>query len=961
MAKKGAHGAKGGRPAAPRRGGPSTNGKPNTNGQSSKKPADKKKPATSFAVPDTEVDSDILSDEDLQFLEENAEYAQMVAGIDVNAITKKQSKDKVKKQPRPKPAPVAAAASDDDDDDDIDAKIRTSAIVAESSDDDDEIHQDLVEGSEDEDEDGMDADLDATLADTDDDGDMSELDETNIDVDAIPSDIESSDFDSDDENDDIAAASASDDDSSDEDDDLRYIKPLKKTVRAAGSDDEEPDWEKTPRAVKTETTVAKLPIKGADGRVIRVVSDEPVAAVVDDEDEDEAAAAQAKKKPAAPPKPSPHDDLDDDGLHPLERIAQACQRVIEDPESNIGLVQRVHEYLVGRNAKYAKVALVSLLQVYLDVIPGYRIHELTEAQKAEKVSKDVKKLRNFESTLLANYQKYLVALDKKIKEAPAQRSAIRESDMAYLAVTAFCKLLKTHPHFNFRLNILNALSKRLTRTELAGVIVDTLRDVFRRDEEGQVSSEAVRLVAKAIKGGGYRCDPRVVRVFAHLRLKHELTLEDVLKKANRGKPSAEARKAAANAAAKKPTRKGKDQFVNKKQRKAMKRQLEVEKELKESEAVVSLEDRKKHHRVTLEHVFLTYFRILKGAARDSPLIPAVLEGLSLFAHLISIEFFQSLFAVFKSYLADPNVRAASKLRIVSTAHRVLSGQGQLLNLDLADFYGTLYAVLGDLALRAPASLFDDDDAGHGGSNAPTGVDADVHIALEVLDEVLKRKVPQPIVTALFVRLVRVSASATNPGTVMACLATAATMTAKFGFLRTVLDAPSDRPASGRFEPYVDDPQIANAAAATPCDFALLTHHWHPEVRAAATAITHDLSPAALAHTDRARPRLMPWTDCFARWDWRASLQWVPDWDAIEASMAEGPGRKNRRKSPMASAKRGAEDDDGDGKATKRKRREDPLAGLEGLNPHISAKRKRKLSQRNRPKPPSKRKRKNRSA
>jgi len=55
------------------------------------------------------------------------------------------------------------------------------------------------------------------------------------------------------------------------------------------------------------------------------------------------------------------------------------------------------------------------LAVYKDIIPGYRIRQLSESEKNARVSKEVKKLRQYESTLLVNYQQYLQSLDNVIE------------------------------------------------------------------------------------------------------------------------------------------------------------------------------------------------------------------------------------------------------------------------------------------------------------------------------------------------------------------------------------------------------------------------------------------------------------------------------------------------------------------------------------------------------------------
>jgi nucleolar complex protein 3 len=45
----------------------------------------------------------------------------------------------------------------------------------------------------------------------------------------------------------------------------------------------------------------------------------------------------------------------------------------------------------------------------------YRIRQLTEKEEATEVSKDVKKVRAFEQTLLTSYQAYLIDLEKLSK------------------------------------------------------------------------------------------------------------------------------------------------------------------------------------------------------------------------------------------------------------------------------------------------------------------------------------------------------------------------------------------------------------------------------------------------------------------------------------------------------------------------------------------------------------------
>ena len=53
-----------------------------------------------------------------------------------------------------------------------------------------------------------------------------------------------------------------------------------------------------------------------------------------------------------------------------------------------------------------------LLQVFIDIIPGYAIRPQTEAEKQQKQKKETKKLIVFEESLLRYYLKYLQLCEK---------------------------------------------------------------------------------------------------------------------------------------------------------------------------------------------------------------------------------------------------------------------------------------------------------------------------------------------------------------------------------------------------------------------------------------------------------------------------------------------------------------------------------------------------------------------
>jgi nucleolar complex protein 3 len=55
------------------------------------------------------------------------------------------------------------------------------------------------------------------------------------------------------------------------------------------------------------------------------------------------------------------------------------------------------------------------LTIFQDIIPGYRIRALTDAEKAEKISQMVAQTRDWEQGLVTIYQSYLRLLDAESK------------------------------------------------------------------------------------------------------------------------------------------------------------------------------------------------------------------------------------------------------------------------------------------------------------------------------------------------------------------------------------------------------------------------------------------------------------------------------------------------------------------------------------------------------------------
>jgi nucleolar complex protein 3 len=75
----------------------------------------------------------------------------------------------------------------------------------------------------------------------------------------------------------------------------------------------------------------------------------------------------------------------------------------------------VHPEPITNDPYIRKLTILSQLTVFKDIIPGYRIRELTDKEKAEKVSQMVARSREWEQGLVSVYQNYLRCLDGELK------------------------------------------------------------------------------------------------------------------------------------------------------------------------------------------------------------------------------------------------------------------------------------------------------------------------------------------------------------------------------------------------------------------------------------------------------------------------------------------------------------------------------------------------------------------
>lgn len=221
-----------------------------------------------------------------------------------------------------------------------------------------------------------------------------------------------------------------------------------------------------------------------------------------------------------------------------ERLARVALEIIEDPEENILKLSKIKELQQNGNVLEQKFAILSLSAIFKDIIPGYRIRPLTEVEKNEKTTKEVRKLRNFEQTLVAYYQDFTKSLVKLTKVSRKQTNLAVRNPLKDIAITAACSLLSAVPHFNFRTELVSILVSQVVRRKVDSSFVkcrECLENFVREDEEGEASFEATRLLCKKMKDREFQIDQSTIEIFLHLRLLTEMEDRGSTRKVDREK------------------------------------------------------------------------------------------------------------------------------------------------------------------------------------------------------------------------------------------------------------------------------------------------------------------------------------------------------------------------------------------------------------------------------------------
>lgn len=361
-------------------------------------------------------------------------------------------------------------------------------------------------------------------------------------------------------------------------------------------------------------------------------------------------------------------------------LAVVAERITADPVKELELFDVFFELeRQGTGTRTRLLALLSAVAVFRDLVPGYRIREPTEQERATQRSKEVLSLERHELLLLQTYRRLLPAL-----EAGMRRDALA-------VAPALAALVRAAGDFNYRQRLIGTAVRHASSPQepVRRVVAEGLSDMVGGDQRLEACREVVLAVgrlaqghAAATKKGGNGVEGdrgglqhELIKVLLHLPVGR------------------------AEAAGLHEDRGAKDADED------------VRRGLAESSISLSSEQLRKAEAELLYEVFVVYLRILRQRhLHGRELLASVLAGLARWGQQVNLELLMEILGELKLAVQEAISRADELVALqgLNCALVLFSGPAQALVTDASWLTDSLISALA-LALPSMHSVHSESD------------------------------------------------------------------------------------------------------------------------------------------------------------------------------------------------------------------------------------------------------------
>lgn len=304
------------------------------------------------------------------------------------------------------------------------------------------------------------------------------------------------------------------------------------------------------------------------------------------------------------------------------RIGIICSGILEKPEDKMRNFNALFELMDETNKAgvpnlltVRKVAIVSLTEIFKDILPEYRVGQVDT--KMQTVRKATLERVTFENALLQHFKKFLQRLEKltaAVNRKGHGRVTPQSVKMAEVAVQSMADLLMAHPYFNYVKNIAQLLVYMLNCNypRMRETVHNCFRYVFANDKKMDMTLFIIRRINHLIKSKNNVVHLECITCLMALKIKNVNLDAEKENELKQKKLEAHRQRLLS---------------LSKKERKRRKKLTELNKELDETRAEENKQT--KHAKLTeiVKMLFTIYFRVLKNDP-TSKVLSAILEGLA---------------------------------------------------------------------------------------------------------------------------------------------------------------------------------------------------------------------------------------------------------------------------------------------------------------------------------------------
>eukprot|EP00826_Nyctotherus_ovalis_P032784 TRINITY_DN2639_c0_g2_i1.p1 TRINITY_DN2639_c0_g2~~TRINITY_DN2639_c0_g2_i1.p1 ORF type:complete len:538 (+),score=170.92 TRINITY_DN2639_c0_g2_i1:93-1706(+) len=373
----------------------------------------------------------------------------------------------------------------------------------------------------------------------------------------------------------------------------------------------------------------------------------------------------------------------------LEALSATAAAILQSPETSLKLLKDLFVLLEDDDPALIVETLKKLCDVFLDILPTYKIRVDDSKKEEVKLSKEVQQLRDYDTSLLENYAKYLrisqAFLKTKLKKVKGEENKAKFALIKETAFDCFCRMVENIPYMNYMKPIvLLVVSKLASRSAaMRQRSMEAIKDLFSNLEHSanmlDLKLQAVKAIGKLVKSKSHKSFDRKMLV---LFQEHQLVI-----------PKGEAQ-AKSNA-------KVEELRLAIKKKKGRKEVRELQrillKELKEASSMTAnLSQIRRYNTEILREVLAIYLSILKDNPK-SPLMVSVFEGFPHIAPHIDIELVSDCLSVIKSYIKEAFTQKDIDLLNIAggirCALRISQTLGSTFDVDERSFFAYLFKFL----------------------------------------------------------------------------------------------------------------------------------------------------------------------------------------------------------------------------------------------------------------------------